>query len=1078
MAGRLNDEAELEARRRQSRRAPLLVAAGMFALTLGGLWIMRAPLAENVIGRALATRNVQMSYRIASIGLRTQRIENIVLGNPRDPDLVARWMEVDISFMGLSPGVAAVRAGGVRLKGSVTDGTLSLGEVDKFIGQGGTTETMLPDIDIALSDARAAIWTDYGPLGVDIAGKGNLRNSFAGHAALAMPVMRGEGCAAERLLANLDIAMRSGSPHVRGPVTARALGCPALGVALAGSRIDVNAQVDKQLKGVDGTARFAAAALHASGMTLGNLAGTISLRADGKSFDGKGRIGGKSLSGVGMRAGGSDLSFSFKGAMPTGKPVEASMEGRLALRDVAAHGCDPLAGAASATAGTPFAPLVAKLARAVRDASGNNRFETRLALKSGGAGSEANLTDMHFASTSGARIDLPAGSRAAMHWPDGRWSVAGTLTMGGGGFPQGSLVLAQGARGGVSGTLDLQPYAAANARLALAPVRFSAAPDGTSRFATTATMDGPLADGMVKGLTVPLAGALAGNGALALNGGCVPLHWQTLRVSTLALDPTALTLCPEEGRTMLRLAGGKVTGGARARNVALAGRIGSSPLKLTATDLAFALSRSGFRANQLEARIGKDEAPVILGATSLDGTLGGSGVDGRFSGGHGRIGTVPLNLSEMVGSWRFAGGRLDVDGGLRVSDTQSDARFSPVVSRDVHLTLINGRIAANGRLQHPARGNPFARVEIAHDLSSGIGDAKFTLENLHFGSGLQPDDLTSLALGVVANVNGSVTGDGQINWTPDKVTSTGRFSTEGMNLAAAFGPVEGLSTTLHFTDLLAMETAPGQVATMKTVNPGVAVNDGRVRFQLLRNSRARIEDGEWPFAGGRLTLLPSTMDFDVKGARHLIFRVTGLEAGAFINTLELNNLSATGTYDGLFPMVFDASGGRIVGGILVARQEGMPPLLVENAQRLTVPCDPMRQAGTLSYVGEVSNAEMGAYGKLAFDALKKLRYKCLTILLDGAVDGEFVTRIAINGVNQGSDESHKSAIMRNFLGLPFIFNVRIEAPFRGLLNTYQSFVDPSALVRGSLGPQYKTVLENKLAVQPPESDKGPSREGE
>jgi hypothetical protein len=391
--------------------------------------------------------------------------------------------------------------------------------------------------------------------------------------------------------------------------------------------------------------------------------------------------------------------------------------------------------------------------------------------------------------------------------------------------------------------------------------------------------------------------------------------------------------------------------------------------------------------------------------------------------------------------------------------------------------LAGGRITAAGHLRHPTRGDPFVRVDIAHDLSSGEGNARFALEGLRFGGRLQPDDLTPAALGVVANVDGAVTGNGAIHWTARKVTSTGRFATSGMNLAAAFGPVEGLSTTLDFVDLLGIETALGQVASIKSINPGVAVTDGRVSFQLLPGNRARVEGGEWPFSGGRLTLLPSTLDFDVKGARHLIFRVTGLEAGAFINTFELNNLSATGTYDGLLPMIFDANGGRLVGGILVARQEGSPPLIVESSDNLTVPCDPGRQAGTLSYVGEVSNAEMGAYGKLAFDALKKLRYKCLTILLDGAIDGEFVTRIAINGVNQGGETSRQSAIMRPFLGLPFIFNVRIEAPFRGLLNTYQSFVDPTALIRGSLGPQFQSVLQNKLAVQASDSENNASKEG-
>ncbi|MET0365859.1 MAG: YdbH domain-containing protein [Sphingobium sp.] len=1073
-----SDETIGQEKRQQSRRAPLLAAVGMGALALGGLWIMRAPIAENLIERELAARHVRASYSVASIGPRTQRIENIVLGDPRNPDLTARWVEVDIGFAGLTPRVAAVRADGVRLRGSLVGGQLSLGELDKFMGQGDTAKTVLPDIRVALSDTRGSFQTDYGPVGIDVSGKGNLPAGFRGRVALAMPSATVEGCAAGQVLANLAITMRDGSPRFRGPLTATTVGCPDEGIALSEPRLDVDARIDAQFSRVDADTKLSARALRASGATLGGINGAISLVGDALHFEGTGRVGGTSLSTAPALAGASDLSLRFKGAMPKGRPVEIAADGVLSVRDVAARGRDPLAGVASSVAGTPFAPLVAKLARAVRDAGGNNRFSTRLAMQTTGGSGTASAFGLHFSADSGARFDLPTGGRASVGWPDRRWMLAGKMTMGGGGLPQGSLSLVQGAKGGVSGTLTLDPYAAANARLALTPVRFNAAPNGTSRFETVATLDGPLADGGVKGLTLPLAGAIGGDGTLVLNSGCVPLRWQALRVSTLSLNPAALTLCPEEGGAMLRRAGNRMTGGAHVRGVALAGRIGSSPLTLRAAEVAFALSRNGFRGAGVEAHIGKDDAPVLLGAATLDGAVDKDGVAGRFGGGHGRIGAVPLDLTEMAGRWRFGGGRLDVDGGLRVSDVEAAARFNPVVSKDARLSLVNGRISADGRLQHPTRGAPFARVEIAHDLSSGAGDARFTLEQLRFGPGLQPDDLTPLALGVVANVNGAVAGEGAIHWTGEQVTSTGRFSTEGTNLAAAFGPVEGLSTTVNFTDLLGMETAPGQVARIKSINPGVEVTDGLVRFQLLRGNRARIEDGEWPFAGGRLALLPSTMDFDAKGARNLIFRVTGLDAGAFINTMELKNISATGAFDGLLPMVFDASGGRIAGGILVARQEGMPPLLVENAQNLTVRCDPLRQAGTLSYVGDVSNADLGTYGKLAFDALKRLRYKCLTILLDGAVDGEFVTRIAINGVNQGSEESQKSAILRSFLGIPFIFNVRIEAPFRGLLNTYQSFVDPSALVRGSLGPQYQTVLENKLAVQPPESDNGASREGE
>lgn len=1073
-----SDEDEAPPQRRPRRRltrktlTPLLVTVGIGGLLLGGLWIARAPLAENLIERELAARHVRMGYRIVTIGPRTQRIEDIVLGDPRNPDLTAKWVELDIALGGFMPTVGAVRAGGVRLKGSLHDGQIALGELDKFLGKGGSTETRLPDVDVQLDDARASILTDYGALGIVVGGAGNLRDGFDGRGVAAMPAVRIAGCGARHMLADLRIRMRNGAPRVTGPVTATTLACPQGALAMAEPRIKVDTRIDSKFASVDGSARLSAKALRMTDMTLSTVDAPFSLKASARSFSGEGRIGGQTLSGAGLIAGPSTLAFRFNGDVPRSV---ADVTGDLSLQDLAARGRDPLARVAVSVAGTPVAPLVARLARAVRDAGRSNRLTARIALQNRGQGGNATLSDVHFAAASGARLDMPAGSRGSLYWPDGRVSLDGPVTMGGGGLPDARLSVDRASRGTASGQLVVAPYRGdgrSDSRLALAPVRFAFGSNGAVRIATHVTLDGPLADGAVRGLSLPLAATMGMDGRFALDPGCVPIRWSHVRVSTLSLDPAALRLCPETGRSLLRGETGGIAGGARLSNVALTGRLGSNPLTLRAADFAFAMKagQPGFRAGAIEARIGGAEAPVILGAGSLDGRTGAKGVLGRFVEGHGRIGSVPLALTDMAGGWRFAGGALTVDGHLRVADTAAEARFNPVAVPDATLTLADGRISAGGHVRHPTQGEAFARVDIGHILATGEGYARFALEGLRFDSALQPDDITPLALGVVANVDGLVTGRGEIRWTGSAVTSTGSFSTTDMKLAAAFGPVEGLSTTLNFTDLLAMETAPGQVATIKAINPGVLVNDGRVQYRLLPGSRARIEGGEWPFAGGRLTLLPSTMDFDAKGARHLIFRVAGLDAGAFINTMELKNLSATGTFDGLLPMTFDAGGGRIEAGILVARQEGLPPLLVESAQGLTVPCDPARQAGTLSYVGDVSNAEMGAYGKMAFDALKKLRYKCLTILLDGAIDGEFLTRIAINGVNQGSEESRRSALLRPFLGLPFLFNVRIEAPFRGLLNTYQSFVDPSALIRGSLGPQFQTVLENKLAVQPPDSE--------
>lgn len=191
-------------------------------------------------------------------------------------------------------------------------------------------------------------------------------------------------------------------------------------------------------------------------------------------------------------------------------------------------------------------------------------------------------------------------------------------------------------------------------------------------------------------------------------------------------------------------------------------------------------------------------------------------------------------------------------------------------------------------------------------------------------------------------------------------------------------------------------------------------------------------------------------------------------------------MSATGTFDGIMPLIFNAKGGRVSGGVLVARQQGMPPLIMPEGVLPSIPCDPTRQSGVLSYVGPVSNEQLGVMGKMAFDALKNLQYKCLTILMDGALDGEMVTNVVFNGVNRGKLGDAPVGITRNFIGLPFIFNVRISAPFRGLMGTAQSFIDPSQLIQNSIGDQVqgemRTESQQNLAVQPRESETVPDGE--
>jgi hypothetical protein len=268
--------------------------------------------------------------------------------------------------------------------------------------------------------------------------------------------------------------------------------------------------------------------------------------------------------------------------------------------------------------------------------------------------------------------------------------------------------------------------------------------------------------------------------------------------------------------------------------------------------------------------------------------------------------------------------------------------------------------------------------------------------------------------------------------------------------------VTGLTTTVNFTDLLGLVSAPGQLAAIDRIQAGIDVFEGRIRYQLLRGQQIRVEQGRWPFAGGELLLDETLFDFSQPSRKRLVFQVRGLDAAAFVQQMEFSNLAVTGILDGTIPMEFDERGGRIIGGRLVARPEG----------------------GTLSYIGELTDKALGTYGKLAFDALKSLRYSKFIINLDGALDGEFLAAIELDGIARNAPTPSGSGIAGAIVGrvlgqiarIPFEFNIQIRGPFRALISTARSFEDPSLLIQPVL-PEELRDLPTTVTVQPEESEK-------
>ncbi|MGH6659308.1 MAG: intermembrane phospholipid transport protein YdbH family protein, partial [Sphingomicrobium sp.] len=489
----------------------------------------------------------------------------------------------------------------------------------------------------------------------------------------------------------------------------------------------------------------------------------------------------------------------------------------------------------------------------------------------------------------------------------------------------------------------------------------------------------------------------------------------------LALNRTRLPVCPTGPAIITKRDGGPVLANARIGATSLDGRLGKSPFHLDAAAGRFMGEK--FALDGLKARMGKNQAPIRFDAARLNGDFAGRGISGTFTGGEAVIGNVPLLLSEGSGRWNVYHGNITVDSSATISDRLPNPRFYPLASNDLHLTIADDWVRANSSLRHPGSGTRVMDVTVEHRLSSGRGRAELNVPSLTFGPGLQPDELTRLTEGVVALVKGTLSGRGRIDWdNQGKVTSSGDFSTANMDLAAPFGPVTGISGTIHFTDLLGLKTAPGQLMSVQSINPGILVENGTIRYQLLPGQLVKIERGEWPFMGGKLVLHETVINFARPTAKRLTFQVIGLDAHVFVQSLGFKEFDATGTFDGFLPMIFDENGGRIVGGRLDARPGG----------------------GVLAYNGAINRANLGLAGQFAFDALRNLKFRTMVIRLDGDLAGEFLTRTTVEGVALG--ETKAANFLRAIYNLPINLNLTIRGPMRALVATAKSFNDPRRML--------------------------------
>ena len=1007
--------------RRKRVLAPALILT-ILAFALAAAWLSRERIAGNIVDSQLRAYDVPATYKIDRITGQRQVLRDVVVGDLAHPDFTADQVEVRIKFRLGSPRIGRITLTNPRLYGRLIGERLSFGALDKILYRKTGKPPGLPKLYLAIRDGRALIRTPYGPFGAKLEGAGPLQDGFAGTVALSAPALTLAECRALGTSLYGKVTTSGGKPSFAGPLRLASLDCPARKIMLGRAGADIQITSDESFAALQGRASFAAGPLHYA--AYGANGAQLTLRGNWKD----GLLDERH-------------TLALRGAtVPQASAALLTLEGSLRASDgfskldvrsdVEGNGLRPgpafqraLGTLARSGEGTLIAPLAQRFAGALARQARGSSFSADLAVRRSSGVTSVIVPRAELTGGGGARImslsrvEASFGGNAAPR-------LAGNIATGGPDMPQINGRMERSSTGGTVFRLAMQAYGAGTSSLAVPQMSLVQASNGALGFAGRVLASGPLPGGMARGLSLPVSGRWAPNGTLALWRDCVDVAFDRLQFAQLSLERRGLRLCPTRGHAIMESGRGGVRIAAGAPSLDLAGTLGRTPIRVASGPVGFAYP-GVMAARRVDLSLGPVATASRFTISNLVANLGGKDIAGSFDGADVRLASVPLDLRDASGKWRYAGGTLVLtDGDFRLADREADARFEPLIARGGTLALKNNVITGQALLRNPASDRVVTNVALEHNLSTARGHADLIVPGLLLDDRLQPEALSRRALGVIANASGTITGTGRVDWNTQGVTSSGDFSSEALDFAAAFGPVKGARGTVHFTDLIGLTTAPGQTLRIASVNPGIEVTDGQFTFQLKGGKLLAVKGGSWPFMGGRLILKQVDLNFGVKEARRYVFAIEGLDAAAFVARFELPNIAATGLFDGTLPIVFDENGnGTIEEGLLTSRPPG----------------------GNVSYVGDLTYKDLSTIANFAFDALRSLDYKQMSIAMNGSLTGEIVTNVRFDGVKQGAG-AKRNIITRALANLPIQFRINIRAPFYQLITSFKSLRDP-ALVR-------------------------------
>jgi hypothetical protein len=731
--------------------------------------------------------------------------------------------------------------------------------------------------------------------------------------------------------------------------------------------------------------------------------------------------------------------------------------------------------------GAPVGPTFAKARQALIAAGRSFDLGVGFTAHADSAGARLVITSpSQVRAASGVIIELKALRQdtpaLTMQWPGAALHGAIELNVAGGGAPNTGLLLdsidwAPGAPFDAQGTVSLTDWRADNASIGASELNIGLTinPQGGGRIDLSgpARISGPIGDGEVRDLVVDLdVGVIWDRGwRVAPTQACLPVRLGGLDAAGLSFAAGRFSLCSPHDALIAADPAHRLSGGFRIQSLALEGHMSgprAQPARLGAQSVLGAFHGTSdnvqldVTAASPSIAVAMDEGRIlsVRGANlTANAHLGRHWlVEGAFQQGALDDPTLPGVVSAIQGRWSASPQgdtpviRVEAAQALLAALTPASAQVQPLFHtlRIVDLTgaLRNGQIDAQGAIVLAEGARQLAHFSAHHDVSAGVGQANIVASSIVFGPTLQPYDISELARGMVDNVAGGAAAEATISWDDQHLTSVGVLHLNGVSLATGTIPIiRDVRGDIAFDNLFALTTPPHQLLRVGLVNPGVSVHNGEVVFQLLPDKRVAIEQAQFDFASGKLSLEPTTIALGADETRFEL-ALRDVDAAALIATLNVPDVTATGRVQGRFPLLLTRRTAFIQDGLLQSQGDG----------------------GDISYVGHAGDGAVGM-ARVAFDALRNFRYDNLRLTLNGDLAGDIVSQIQFTGRNSGEpidlgQIAQVPGVGRvSVRGVPFDFHVSVTAPFRSLAETAATIADPVHLLHGQDPSQTRSPVD-------------------